>query len=73
MLRDDSVNRRLKELLKRRKLRQVDVARACGMGYQSLHRAVNGRRPIYADELIPLARALGTNVERLLGLENPQQ
>lgn len=70
MLRDDTVNRRLKELLRERKLKQTVVAEKCGMGYQSLHRAVNGKRPIYAEELLPLAEAIGVEVSMLLVLED---
>ena len=69
MLRDDTVNRRLKELLREKKLKQTEVAEKCGIAYQSLHRAVNGRRPIYAEELLPLAEAVGVDVSMLLVLD----
>ena len=69
MLRDDTVNRRLKELLREKKLKQTEVAEKCGIAYQSLHRAVNGRRPIYAEELLPLAEAVGVDVSMLLALD----
>ncbi len=67
MKRDDSINRRLRGLLERSGIRQVDAARACGMSYQELHRAVSGRRPIYADEVLALAAAARTDPETLLG------
>lgn len=69
MLRDDTVNRRLKELLREKRLKQTVVAERCGMEYQSLHRAVNGKRPIYAEELLPLAKAIGVEVSVLLALD----
>lgn len=69
MLRDDTVNRRLKELLREKKLKQTEVAEKCGIAYQSLHRAVNGRRPIYAEEVLPLAEAVGVDVSMLLALD----
>lgn len=69
MLRDDTVNKRLKALLRERKLKQTEVAQRCGMRYQSLHRAVNGRRPIYAEEVLPLAKAIGVDVKTLLALD----
>lgn len=72
MLRDDTVNRRLKELLRQKKLRQTVVAERSGIAYQSLHRAMNGRRPIYADELKPLAAAIGVDVNELLRLDGPR-
>ena len=72
MLRDDTVNRKLKELLRQKKLKQTLVAEKSGIAYQSLHRAVNSRRPVYADELLPLARALEVSVAELLALDGPQ-
>ena len=60
MKRDDSINRRLRALLRRGGIRQVDAAKACGMSYQDFHRAVSGRRPIYADEVLALAAAAAT-------------
>ena len=72
MLRDDTVNRKLKELLRKKKLKQTEVAEKCGIAYQSLHRAVNGRRPIYAEELLPLAEAIGVDVHTLLALDEPR-
>lgn len=72
MLRDNTVNRRLKELLRLKKMKQTVAAERSGIAYQSLHRAVNGRRPVYADELLPLAKALGVEVDELLALDRPQ-
>ena len=66
MKRDDSINRNLRRALRRSGVRQIDAARACGMSYQNFHRAVSGRRPIYADELAALAAAAGTDPMTLL-------
>ena len=66
MKKDDSVNRALRCALRRRRIRQVDAARACGMDYQSFHRAVSGLRPIYAYELLDLAAAAGVDPLALL-------
>ena len=67
MKRDDSINRNLRKALRRRGVRQIDAAAACGMSYQNFHRAVSGRRPIYADELLALAAAARTDPLVLLG------
>ena len=72
MTRDTTVNRNLRLIMRRKGIRQTELAKLCGLGYQNLHRAVNGRRPIYADELPCLARALGESVDALLGLEEEQ-
>ena len=69
MTRDTAVNRNLRLLMRRKGVRQTELARLSGLGYQSLHRAVNGRRPIYADELPVLAGALGESPLALLGME----
>ena len=69
MTRDTTINRNLRLIMRRKGVRQTELAKLCGLGYQNLHRAVNGRRPIYADELPGLAKALGESVEALLGLE----
>ncbi len=69
MTRDTTVNQNLRLIMRRKGIRQTELAAACGLKYQNLHRAVNGRRPIYAFELPGLARALGESVSALLGLE----
>lgn len=72
MKHDDSINRRLRAALRRRGIRQVDAAKACGMSYQHFHRAVGGLRPIYADEVLALAAAAKTDVLTLLGKWDPE-
>ena len=67
MKRDDSINRNLRKALRRSGVKQVDAAKACGMKYQDFHRAVSGRRPIYADEVMALAAAAKTDPLTLLG------
>ena len=54
--------------LKQKKMRQRELAARLGMGYQQVTRAVNGRRPVYAQELPRYAEALGVSMESLLGL-----
>ena len=67
MKRDDTINQRLRGILRLNGIKQVDAAAACGMRYQDFHRAVSGRRPIYADEVKALAAAAGTDPMTLLG------
>ena len=73
MKHDDSINRRLRAALRRRGIRQVDAAKACGMSYQHFHRAVGGLRPIYADEVLALAAAAKTDALTLLGKWDPEE
>lgn len=56
----------IKAILRERGLCQKDFAATLRMSYQSLNRAVNGRRPIYAEELPRFADALGVSTDRLL-------
>ena len=64
---DADISRRLKAMMKRKKLRQTELAARLGMDYQNLTRAMNGRRPIYARELPEFAEALGVSVNAILG------
>ena len=66
---DRTLNRRIKALTRKRKLRQTELAARLGMDYQSVTRALNGRRPIYAQELPRFAAALELSLEALMGLE----
>lgn len=60
---------RLKVLAAQRKLRQTELAARMGMDYQHLNKVLNGRRPVYAEELPRYAEALGVSLEAILGME----
>ena len=68
MKRDHRANRELKRLLEERGMTAAELANRSGIRYPSLCRALRGERSLYADELLPLARALGTSADTLLGL-----
>lgn len=68
-LRDSGANRQLRRLLKTRNMRRWELSLRCGMRDEDLSRILKGQRPIYADELLPLALALGVRVEDLLDYE----
>ena len=65
---DPKIGKRIKAALKQKKMRQKELAAHLGMDYQQVTRAVNGRRPVYAQELPRYAEALGVSMESLLGL-----
>ena len=67
MKRDYGANRELKRLLGERGITAEELAARSGVPDVCLSRALEERRPLYADELLPLARALGVAVEALLG------
>ena len=67
MKRDYGANRELKRLLGERGLTAEELAARSGIPCGCLCRALEEKRPLYADELLPLAQALGVMVETLLG------
>lgn len=68
MKRDYGANRELRRLLEERGMTGEEAAARSGIRYDSLCLALREERPLYADELLPLARALGVTAEALLGL-----
>ena len=60
---------RLTVLAAERKLRQTELAARMGMDYEHLNKVLNGRRPIYAEELPRYAEVLGVSLEAILGME----
>ena len=49
-------------------LKQTELAAKLQMDYQSLTRALNHRRPIYAEELPRFAAALDVSMDTLVGI-----
>lgn len=68
MKRDYAANRELKRLLAERGMGTEELAARSGIGFDSLCRVLRETRPLYANELLPLARALGVSADALLGL-----
>ncbi len=66
MERDYGANRKLRRLLLLLNMSEGELAERSGIPYRSLCRALKERRPLYADELLPLARALGVTTDKLL-------
>lgn len=67
MKRDYGANRELRRLLGERRISVGELSAWSGVPYDCLCRVLREKRPIYADELLPLARSLGVPVEALLG------
>ena len=67
MKRDYGANRELKRLLGERGMTAAELAARSGVHYGFLCKVLREERPLYADELLPLARVLGVSVETLLG------
>ena len=67
MKQDYGANRELKRLLGERGMSAAELAARSGVHYGCLCRVLREERPLYADELLPLAQTLGVMVETLLG------
>lgn len=66
---DIEMAKRMKKLLKKKKLRQKELAARLGMDYQKVTRIVNGRQPLYAQDLPRFAKAMEESLEAILGTE----
>lgn len=60
-----AVNRAIARELERQGLRKTETARKAALSPAVLSNIVNLRRKVYADELVPIAAALGVSVEAL--------
>lgn len=59
------VNKNILRILKERKIKAKTVADGSGISVAVFSNIVRCKRKVYADEVIPLARALNVSVEEL--------
>ena len=64
--RDYSINRELKQFLDENDKRPSAVADRAGIRRDTFSKIINCRRPIFADELMPIVNASGIPLERLM-------
>ena len=57
---------KIKHLIKEKGLVQAHVARRAGMTPQKLSNILNGRSPLYVEQLQPISEALGVKKEDLI-------
>lgn len=60
------VSRNIRRALKGQRRLQLEIAKDTGIAYQTINRMLNGRQPLYLDEIAQIARALGVSVDSLL-------
>ena len=65
MKREYAVNRRIKEIINENDKKQSAVADKAGIRRDVFSRIVNLRRPVYAEEVLPICKAMGVSVEYL--------
>ena len=68
--RDYSINRAIKQYIVENDKRPSAIADKAGMRRDAFSRIINSKRPIYADELIPIVNATGIPMERILAAVN---
>lgn len=65
--------KRIRRLLRRRKVKQRELAEAIGMAEQTLSNKMHGLRPFTLKDLVCIADQLDTSVDYLTGrIEEPQ-
>lgn len=61
-----NVSRNIRRALKEQRRLQLEIAEDTGIAYQTINRMLNGKQPLYLDEIVQIARALGVSVDSLL-------
>ena len=59
------VNRNIRRIVKEKHLRPCQVEDAAGMKRGVVSRIIAGKRKVYADEVVPIALALGVELDTL--------
>lgn len=59
------VNKNVVRILREKGIPQKDAANSAGMSEGVFSNIVRCRRKVYADEVIPIARAIGVSIEEL--------
>ncbi len=64
---------RAREVMKKRRISQKMLAEKTGMEYQRVHRLLNNRMPLYLDDAMIIATAIGTSIDRLIEFEYEEE
>ena len=65
MVRDYSVNRKIKEFISKNDKKPTAVAEKAGIRKDTFSRILHCKRPLFAEEILPLCKALGIPVSYL--------
>ena len=63
---DYRINENVRRIIQENDKRPGKVADKAGIRRDIFSRIINSKRPIYADELIPITRALGVSLEEVI-------
>lgn len=64
-----STNRRVRSIIKENDKKSTAVADRAGIRRDTFSRIINCKRPLYADEILPICKALGVSVSELYAEE----
>ncbi|MCQ2316369.1 MAG: helix-turn-helix domain-containing protein [Bacteroidales bacterium] len=64
---------RARMVMKKRRISQKMLAEKTGMEYQRVHRLLNNRMPLYLDDAVRVASAIGTSIDRMLEFEYEEE
>lgn len=67
--RDYSVNQRIREIIKNEDKRPSAVADKANIRRDTFSRILRCQRPLYADEILPICKAIGISVSELFQTE----
>lgn len=74
MARDYSINQKVHDFIRANDKKPSAIADKAGIRRDTFSRIINSRRPIYADELIPILVAAGMPLESVIaGLANEEK
>lgn len=60
------VSKSIRKIMKRKGINQTVLASKTGIAYQHMHRIVNCKTPLYLDDAIKIANALGVTIDELV-------
>ena len=67
--RDFSINKRLRDILESEDKRTSAIADKAGIRRDTFSRILKCKRPLFADEIMPICNAAGIKVDKLFGTE----
>lgn len=70
--RDYQINQRLRKYLDENDKKPSALADKAGIRRDTFSAILGSRRPVYAEEVVPICNAAGCSVEYLLGLDTGQ-
>jgi hypothetical protein len=71
--RDYSVNQRIREIIENEDKRPSAIADKANIRRDTFSRILRCQRPLYANEIMPICKAIGIGVDELFGTEKIRQ